>query len=325
MPQNPLLAVKNLKTVFKTDEGILNAVNGVSFSLNSGEVLGIVGESGCGKSVTCLSILGLIPSPPGKITGGEAYFEGKEILQISEDEKRKIRGRDIAMIFQDPMTSLNPFLKISTQMTEASRLHLGLSKKEAEDRAIETLQSVGIPEPEERFDQYPHQFSGGMRQRVMIAMALTTNPKLLIADEPTTALDVTIQAQILDLLTSLQKNTGLSMILITHNLGVVAGMADKIMVMYAGYVIEQNSAEELFRHPRHPYTAALLKSIPKSEEGEKSELYTITGSPPNLVNLPDACPFYPRCARVQDICKTKMPQAELNGDKGSFACYNPNP
>lgn len=325
MPQSTLLTVKELKTVFKTDQGLLNAVNGVSFSLNSGEVIGIVGESGCGKSVTCLSLLGLIPSPPGKITGGEAYFEGKEILQISEDEKRKIRGRDIAMIFQDPMTSLNPFLKISIQMTEASRLHLGLSKKEAEERAIETLQSVGIPEPEERFYQYPHQFSGGMRQRVMIAMALTTNPKLLIADEPTTALDVTIQAQILALLTSLQKKSGLSMILITHNLGVVAGMADKIMVMYAGYVIEQNSAEELFRHPRHPYTAALLKSVPKPEEDEKIELYTITGSPPNLINLPDACPFYPRCTRVQEICKTKMPQEVPNGDKGSFACYNPNP
>jgi oligopeptide transport system ATP-binding protein len=323
MPEKSLLEVKNLRTIFNTDDGLVNAVNGVSFTLNAGETIGIVGESGCGKSVTCLSLLGLIPSPPGKVTGGEATFDGKEILSIPEDEKRKIRGKDISMIFQDPMTSLNPYLKISTQMTEAPMLHLGLSKKEALLKAIETLKLVGIPDPGERIEQYPHQFSGGMRQRAMIAMALTTGPKLLIADEPTTALDVTIQAQILELLAELRRKVGLSMILITHNLGVVAGMADRILVMYAGFVVEENTTGGLFRKPKHPYTEALLKSVPKLVETEKKELYTITGSPPNLVNLPDACPFYPRCPRVKDECRKKMPPIEKNGKDGNYRCYNP--
>lgn len=323
MINEKLLDVINLKTIFKTDEGIVEAVNGVSFSVYKGESLGIVGESGSGKSVTNLSIMGLIPSPPGKIVSGEVYFEGREILNISDKEKRDIRGKRISMIFQDPMTSLNPFLRISTQMIEGLIIHYNYSKKDALNKAIEYLGLVGIPNPEKRIFSYPHEFSGGMRQRVMIAMALTTNPSLLIADEPTTALDVTIQAQILELIKKIQNDIGMSLILITHDLGVVAGMTDRIIVMYAGHIVEQNTTDNLFSKPAHPYTVGLLRSIPRLDEDEKGKLYSIKGSPPNLVNLPDACPFYPRCERVLPICRKEKPVLKKYSDNHYVACHNP--
>jgi oligopeptide transport system ATP-binding protein len=318
-----LLEVKNLKTIFKTDEGIVKAVNGVSFSLNKGESIGIVGESGCGKSVTNLSIMRLIPEPPGKIIDGEVIYKGTNILKLKKKDLYNIRGKEISMIFQDPMTSLNPFLSIETQLTETIMLHEKVNKKIAREKAISMLSMVGIPNANKRIDSYPHEFSGGMRQRVMIAMALSTNPSLLIADEPTTALDVTIQAQILELINELQKKINMSLILITHDLGVVARMTERIIVMYAGYIVEENKTEELFESPKHPYTFGLLKSIPKLDEEEKEELYSIKGTPPNLVNLPDACPFYPRCERVQDICKNKMPELKEIKVGHRIACFNP--
>jgi oligopeptide transport system ATP-binding protein len=323
MSDDKLLEVKNLTTIFRLDEGILTAVNGVSFSVGKEETVGIVGESGSGKSVANLSVLGLIPTPPGKIIAGEIFFEGKEILNIPESEKRKIRGKKISFIFQDPMTSLNPYLRISTQLTEGLIYHNRISKKEALSKAVEMLKWVGISEAEKKVFYYPHQFSGGMRQRVMIAMALLNRPKLLIADEPTTALDVTIQAQILELLKDLKSKIGLSLILITHNLGVVAGMADRILVMYAGFLVEENITEELFLRPKHPYTKALLKAIPRLDKKEGEDYYTIPGSPPNLVDLPDACPFHPRCDRAMDDCRKKMPLLEKIGETGRFACYHP--
>lgn len=323
MINDKLLVVNNLKTVFKTDEGIVEAVNGVSFDVYKGEALGIVGESGSGKSVTNLSIMGLIPTPPGKILGGEVYFEGKEILNIPEKEKRQIRGKKISMIFQDPMTSLNPYLRISTQMIEGLIYHDNLTKNEALDKAIELLGLVGIPNPEKRIYSYPHEFSGGMRQRVMIAMALTTNPSLLIADEPTTALDVTIQAQILELIKKIQHEIGMSLILITHDLGVVAGMTDRIVVMYAGHIVEQNTTNELFTKPAHPYTVGLLKSIPRLDEDTKGKLFSIKGSPPNLVDMPNACPFYPRCDRMLPICTKEKPELKKYSDNHYVACHNP--
>ncbi len=324
MSNELLMEVKNLKTIFKTDEGIVNAVNGVSFYLNKKETLGIVGESGCGKSVTNLSIMGLIPQPPGKIVNGDVFFEGKEILKISNKEKRKIRGKEISMIFQDPMTSLNPYLRISTQMTESLMLHEKMSKKDALDISIDMLKQVGIPNAGKRIHSYPHEFSGGMRQRVMIAMALSTNPKLLIADEPTTALDVTIQAQILEIIKNLQQKSGTSLILITHNLGVVAGMTDRIIVMYAGFIIEENTANKLFSNPRHPYTLGLLRSVPSIDENEKVKLYSIEGIPPNLVGLKDQCPFLPRCHKAGKLCAEKVPQLEKVSENGYVACYYPN-
>ncbi len=323
MKNEILLDVRNLKTVFKTDEGIVQAVNGVSFVVNKREILGIVGESGCGKSVTNLSLMGLIPSPPGKIVSGEAFFEGRDLLKLSEKEKRGIRGKEISMIFQDPMTSLNPYLRISTQMTEVLIEHDKLNKKEAMEKSIEMLRLVGIPNPEKRIYSYPHEFSGGMRQRVMIAMALSTNPKLLIADEPTTALDVTIQAQILDLLHDLQEKIHLSIILITHNIGVVARMTERIIVMYAGYIVEENKTEEIFKNPSHPYTRGLLKSVPRIDEEEKEKLYSIPGTPPNLVNLPRACPFYPRCERKIEICTKEIPPFKQIDENHRLACFNP--
>lgn len=321
--EEKLLEVLNLSTIFKTDEGIVKAVNNVSFDLNKKESLGIVGESGCGKSVTSLSIMGLVLSPPGKIVNGKVYFEGKDILNISESEKRKIRGKKISMIFQDPLTSLNPYLKISTQLIEGLMLHEKISKKAALEKCIEILEQVGIHDSESRIFHYPHEFSGGMRQRVMIAMALSTNPSLLIADEPTTALDVTIQSQILELIKELQHKNNMSLILITHDLGVVAGMTDRIIVMYAGHIIEENSTQNLFSHPAHPYTSGLLKSIPRLDKDIKEELYAIKGTPPNLINLPDACPFYPRCKRMLSKCKEKMPELKKLSGKHKLACYNP--
>ncbi|HEV2107206.1 MAG TPA: ABC transporter ATP-binding protein [Thermomicrobiales bacterium] len=302
-----LLEVTGLKTQFFTQDGTVKAVDDVSFYVMPGETLGIVGESGCGKSMTGLSIMRLIPNPPGKIVQGEIIFSGKDILKMSEDQVRSIRGNDIAMIFQDPMTSLNPVLTINRQISESLELHMGMNKSQAKRRSIELLEMVGIPNASERVDQYPHQFSGGMRQRVMIAMALSCNPKLIIADEPTTALDVTIQAQILDLMRVLQTESGTGVILITHSMGVVAGMSDRIQVMYAGHIVETASTEEIFANPRHPYTVGLMKSIPRLDATEKSKLEPIRGLPPDLIDLPDMCPFVPRCNYAQEKCEQKNP------------------
>ncbi len=303
----PLLEVKGLKTQFFTQDGVVKAVDDVTFHVMPGETLGIVGESGCGKSMTGLSIMRLIPNPPGKIVSGQIVFNGDDILQMSDDEVRRIRGNDIAMIFQDPMTSLNPVLTINRQISESLQLHMGMNKDQAKARAIELLTMVGIPNAHERVDQYPHQFSGGMRQRVMIAMALSCNPQLLIADEPTTALDVTIQAQILDLMRTLQNDTGAGVIMITHSMGVVAGMADRIQVMYAGHVVETSSTEEIFANPRHPYTVGLMKSIPRLDAQRKEKLEPIRGLPPDLIDLPDMCPFVPRCNYAREKCEQKLP------------------
>jgi len=287
MTNDVILQVKDLKTYFKLDEGLLKAVDGVSFDLCKGETLGIVGESGSGKSVTNLAIMRLIPSPPGRIAGGEVLFMGKDILKMNDEEVRQIRGNKISMIFQDPMTCLNPFMRISTQMIETIVLHQGLDKVAAKEKAIEMLKLAGIPAPEKRIDQYPHQFSGGMRQRVMIAMALSCEPEILIADEPTTALDVTIQAQILELIRDLSVRLGTAVILVTHSLGVVAGMCDSICVMYAGKVVERGTADEIFTDPKHPYTQGLIKSVPRLDRTSSQRLYSIPGQPPNVINLPD--------------------------------------
>ena len=302
----PLLAVTNLKTQFFTQDGVVKAVNGVSFQLLPGETLGIVGESGCGKSITAMSIMRLIPTPPGKIVDGEVLFQGKDVLKMNDQQLRDIRGNDIAMVFQDPMTSLNPVLTVNRQIGESLELHKGMSKSESRARAVELLKMVGIPNAEQRVDQYPHQFSGGMRQRVMIAMALSCDPMLLIADEPTTALDVTIQAQILDLMKKLQEERGTAVILITHDLGVVAGMSDRVQVMYAGTIAETADTYELFGNPRHPYTLGLMKSIPRLDS-VGGKLDPIRGLPPDLVDLPDMCPFSPRCDYSEEICERKAP------------------
>ncbi len=301
-----LLEVRDLRTYFETEDGTVKAVDGITFELKRGETLGIVGESGSGKSVTTLSIIRLIPSPPGKIVSGEVIFHERDILLLPEDEVRKIRGRRIAMIFQDPMTSLNPFMKISKQLMEITRLHLGYSKQQAYEHAIKMLETVGIPDARTRVDGYPHEFSGGMRQRVMIAMALSCEPELLIADEPTTALDVTIQAQILELIKKLKQETGTSVILITHDLGVVAGMTDHLIVMYAGKVFERASTKELFAQPGNPYTQGLLRSVPDPTD-EQGKLYQIPGLPPDVAHLGAGCPFAPRCDRVEDICRREFP------------------
>jgi oligopeptide transport system ATP-binding protein len=297
-----LLEVKDLRTQFFTQDGIVRAVNGVSFTLNEGEALGLVGESGCGKTVTALSLMRLIPTPPGRIVSGELWFDGRDLLKLKDDDMRKVRGNDIAMIFQDPMTSLNPVLTIGRQISEALELHKGMDRKAARQRTIELLQLVEIPAARSRVDDYPHQFSGGMRQRVMIAMALSCEPKLLIADEPTTALDVTIQAQILDLMKRLRRELGMAIILITHDLGVVAGIADRINVMYAGYIVETGSADEIFHNPRHPYTLGLLRSIPRLDEPRKEKLVPIEGLPPDLIDPPPGCPFQPRCPYAIERC-----------------------
>ena len=301
-----LLEVKDLRTYFNTEDGEVKAVDGISFQLKRGETLGIVGESGSGKSVTNLSIIRLIPSPPGRIVSGQVLFDGLDVLAMSEDEVRRIRGRRIAMIFQDPMTSLNPFMKISRQLMEITQLHLGHTKEQAYNHAIKMLETVGIPDARSRVDSYPHEFSGGMRQRVMIAMALSCEPELLIADEPTTALDVTIQAQILELIKTLKRASGASVMLITHDLGVVAGMTDHLIVMYAGKVFEQAPTAELFALPGNPYTKGLLRSVP-DPTAEQGALYQIPGSPPDVARLPPGCPFAPRCQRAEEICQREFP------------------
>jgi oligopeptide/dipeptide ABC transporter ATP-binding protein len=309
-----LLEVRDLKTHFFTREGVVQAVDGVSFDVEKGKTLGIVGESGCGKSVTALSIMGLIPKPPAKIVGGRVLFEGKDLTELDDRQLQNVRGRQVAMIFQDPMTSLNPTLKIRTQITETLDRHYEMSKDEARKRAIELLEEVRIPRAAERLDDYPHRFSGGMRQRVMIAIALSCNPKLLIADEPTTALDVTIQAQILDLLDELRREHEMAMILITHDMGVVAETADDIAVMYAGQIVEYTNSLELFDHPEHPYTEALLGALPQLEGDEQEiregRLTSIPGRPPDLINPPEACRFGARCpyAHYEDSCTVHQPE-----------------
>ncbi|MCM3871555.1 MAG: ABC transporter ATP-binding protein [Pyrinomonadaceae bacterium] len=312
-----LLEVSNLQTQFPTRAGLVRAVNGVSFHLDRGELLGLVGESGCGKSITALSIMRLI-SPPGKIVGGEIVFDGKNLLQLSEPEMRQMRGDDIAMIFQDPMTSLNPVFTVGEQIAEALRLHRKLSRKDARLAAIEAMREVAIPDPARRADDYPHQLSGGMRQRVMIAMALACNPKLLIADEPTTALDVTIQAQILELLDGLRKSRELAVLLITHDLGVVAEVADRVAVMYTGKIVEESTVEELFARPRHPYTEGLLRSVPKltaEHVARKERLETIEGVVPSPTDLPPGCHFAPRCQyRMPRCTEGEIPLYDLEAD-----------
>jgi oligopeptide transport system ATP-binding protein len=297
-----LMEVKNLITHFHTEEGTVHAVNGISYTLNEGETLGVVGESGCGKSVHALSIMGLIPQPPGKIVDGEVFFRGRDLLKLSKNQQRLVRGAEIAMVFQDPMTSLNPVLTIGRQITEALKLHLGMDNEQARTRAAELLSMVGIPSARDRLDDYPHQFSGGMRQRAMIAMALSCNPQLLIADEPTTALDVTIQAQILDLVRRLRDKIGMAMIWITHDLGIIAGLADNVQVMYAGYIVERGPVKDVYGDPRHPYTLGLLQSLPRLDQ-KHEELFSIDGAPPDMRYLPTGCPFAPRCIYRTEQCE----------------------
>jgi oligopeptide transport system ATP-binding protein len=321
MNNDVILKVKDLKTYFSTDDGIVKAVDGITFTLAKGETLGIVGESGCGKSVANLSILRLIPSPPGRIMGGEILYHDRPVLRMSERELRALRGNQISMIFQDPMTSLNPFLRISTQIIETLRLHQRMDKVQARDKAIDTLRMVGIPKPEKRLDDYPHQFSGGMRQRAMIAMALSCNPEILIADEPTTALDVTIQAQILEIIKELSVQFSTAVILITHDLGVVSGMCDKICVMYAGRIVERAPTDDLFAAPKHPYTQGLIRSVPRLDRSSRDRLYSISGSPPSLIDMPDCCPFHPRCEHAMDICRKKYPGEKALTDGHRVSCW----
>lgn len=320
--KNNLLAINNLKTYFYTSRGIAPAVNGVSINVPGGKVVGLVGESGCGKSVTVLSILRLIQSPPGKIVSGEILFKDKNLLSMTTDEICNIRGNEISMIFQDPMTSLNPVYTVGKQVMEAIMIHQSIDKKSAKKKVIEIFNEVGIPEPQKRFYSYPHQLSGGLRQRVMIAMALICRPKLLIADEPTTALDVTIQAQILKLMNELQKQTNASILLITHDLGVVAEICDYVYVMYTGKIMEHGDVFEIFDNPLHPYTVGLLKSIPKiTEKKEKDKkLYSISGMVPNLLHLPKGCSFYPRCKFAMDICREKEPELVEVNEKHHVRC-----
>jgi oligopeptide transport system ATP-binding protein len=312
----PLLEVRDLTVRFHTLEGVVHAVNGISYTLERGEMLGIVGESGCGKSVSVLSVMGLIPQPPGKIAAGEVLFQGQDLLKLGEEEIQHIRGKDIAMVFQDPMTSFNPVLKIGRQVGEAQRIHLGLSWEKIRKQVAELLALVGIPGAAERLDNYPHQFSGGMRQRAMISMGLSCNPSLLIADEPTTALDVTIQAQIIDLVKQLRRQFEMAVIWITHDLGVIAGLAEKVIVMYAGFIVEKGSVDDIYKDPRHPYTMALLQSLPRVDRTSGDRLATIPGFPPDLLGLPPGCPFMPRCAYAVERCRQENPKLTPVRDGG---------
>ena len=316
-----LLEVKDLRTQFFTQDGVVHAVNGISYTLNEGETLGIVGESGCGKSVGVMSLIRLIPMPPGRVTDGEVWFEGQDLLKLSDDEIRQVRGNRIAMIFQDPMTSLNPVLTIGRQISEALELHMGMDKQQARQRSAELLSLVGIPGADKRLDDYPHQFSGGMRQRVMIAMGLSCDPRLLIADEPTTALDVTIQAQIVELVKKLRDEIGMAIIWITHDLGVVAGLADRMIVMYAGFIVEEAAVKELYANPRHPYTLGLLGSLPRLDEDRPERLRSIEGLPPDLIDLPPGCPFYARCTYRIERCQRENPPLETVGPNHKAACW----
>jgi oligopeptide transport system ATP-binding protein len=316
-----LLEVKNLKTYFFTDDGVVKAVDGINYDLQEGETIGLVGESGCGKSVSALSLLRLIQSPPGRIVDGEVWFEGENLLKVDDDEIRHVRGNRIAMIFQEPMTSLNPVLTIGRQLTEALELHMHMDRRAATKRAIELLDMVGIPSAESRIKDYPHQFSGGMRQRVMIAMGLSCHPRLLLADEPTTALDVTIQAQILELMAALSSEFGTAVIIITHNLGVIARYAQRVNVMYAGKIVESSTSREVYGNPKHPYTLGLLKSVPRLDQVRKSRLNPIEGFPPDLVHMPVGCSFFPRCEYRKDKCRQEEPPLMLVGEKHYSACW----
>ena len=302
-------------------DGVVKAVDGVSYDLEEGETLGLVGESGCGKSVSALSVMRLIPNPPGQIVGGEILLDGEDILKIDMDDMREIRGAKIAMVFQEPMTSLNPVLTVERQLTETLQLHMGMNKQQAQEEGVNLLTRVGIPDPESRIKQYPHQFSGGMRQRVMIAMALSCNPRLIIADEPTTALDVTIQAQILDLMKSLTSEFGVALIVITHNLGVVARYADRVNIMYAGKVIERGNAREIYSNPRHPYTVGLLRSVPRLDLPRRAKLDPIEGQPPDLINLPQGCSFRERCRWAIEKCATDSPELMESSEGHLSACW----
>ncbi|ARQ72220.1 ABC transporter ATP-binding protein [Streptomyces marincola] len=317
VPGVPLLEVRDLHVEFRTREGAAKAVNGVSYTVDAGETLAVLGESGSGKSVTAQTIMGILDIPPGRVTGGEILYRGEDMLKMSEEQRRRIRGNKIAMIFQDALSSLNPVLSVGYQLGEMFRVHRGASRKEAKRKAIELMDRVRIPAAKERVNDYPHQFSGGMRQRIMIAMALALEPDIVIADEPTTALDVTVQAQVMDLLADLQRDFNMGLILITHDLGVVADVADKIAVMYAGRIVENAPVHELYKRPAHPYTKGLLDSIPRLDHKGK-ELYAIKGLPPSLTAVPSGCAFNPRCAMAQDICRTEVPpQADVTERDGS--------
>ncbi|HEX6769284.1 MAG TPA: ABC transporter ATP-binding protein [Candidatus Binatia bacterium] len=319
-----LLQVKNLRTSFFTPEGEVRAIDGISFEIAEGRTLGLVGESGCGKSVTSLSIMRLIPSPPGKIVGGEIIYRGKDLLKLGNEEMRKIRGNEISMIFQEPMTSLNPVFTVGNQIGEAIKLHQGLDKQATRAKTIEMLRLVKIADPESRVDAYPHQLSGGMRQRVMIAMALSCNPSLLIADEPTTALDVTIQAQILDLMKELQQKIGMALLLITHDLGVVAEQADDVAIMYAGKMVERSNTKEIFTKPFHPYTVGLLNSLPSTGSAKKHRLDAIPGVVPNPLHLPSGCRFRDRCPKAADLCAQQEPELVAKEPGHTVACHFPH-
>jgi len=321
MDRPTLLEVNDLRTRFHTPEGTVYAVNGISYVLHEGETLAVVGESGCGKSVSVLSIMGLIPIPPGQIASGSAVYRDRDLLKMAEAEMEKVRGKEIAMIFQDPMTSLNPVLTIGKQITESLEKHMGMHHDTAVRRAVELLEWVGLADPARRLSDYPHQFSGGMRQRVMIAMALACGPAILIADEPTTALDVTIQAQIVELVKRLRQEVGMAMIWITHDLGVVAGLADRVIVMYAGFIVEEADVDTVYEDPRHPYTLALLAALPRVDRRRDRRLKSISGAPPNLLVEPHGCPFAPRCERVIDRCQYDNPRLELIGPRHKIACW----
>jgi oligopeptide/dipeptide ABC transporter ATP-binding protein len=316
-----LLDVRDLHTQFHTSGGVVRAVDGVSWDVRQGETVALVGESGCGKSVSALSVMRLVSAPAGRITAGQILFKGRDLLALTEDEMRKVRGREIGMIFQEPMTSLNPVLTVGRQLTETMEIHLGMTPAQSRARAGEILGLVGISDPERRLRQYPHQFSGGMRQRIMIAMALSCNPALILADEPTTALDVTIQAQILELLKDLSRKLGVAMLMITHNLGVVARYADRVNVMYAGRIVERGTAREIYANPRHPYTLGLLRSVPRLDEPRKSRLDPISGQPPDLTRLPAGCAFAPRCTFVVDRCRVDRPELATVAPDHTAACW----
>jgi oligopeptide/dipeptide ABC transporter ATP-binding protein len=316
-----LLEVQDLRTQFFTAGGVVRAVDGVSWDVQEGETVALVGESGCGKTVSALSVMRLVATPAGRIVGGRILFKGRDLLELSEEEMRKTRGREIAMVFQEPMTSLNPVLTVGRQLTEPLEIHMGLAPAQARARAVELLGMVGIPDPERRLAQYPHQFSGGMRQRIMIAMALSCNPSLVLADEPTTALDVTIQAQILELMKDLSRRFGVALLIITHNLGVVARYADRVNVMYAGRIIEAGGAREIYARPHHPYTLGLLRSVPRLDEPRRAKLHPIEGQPPDLARLPPGCAFLPRCGFARDRCREVPPPLDPVADSHTAACW----
>jgi len=320
-PVDVLLDVRNLQTQFVVSRGVVRAVDGVSWDVRAGETVALVGESGCGKSVSALSIMRLVDEPAGRIVGGQILFKERDLLTLSDEEMRHVRGREIAMIFQEPMTSLNPVLTIGRQLTETTEIHLGMTLAQARTRAVELLSLVGIADPERRLAQYPHQFSGGMRQRMMIAMALSCSPALILADEPTTALDVTIQAQVLELMKDLSRRLGAAMLIITHNLGVVARYADRVNVMYAGKIVERATARELYANPRHPYTLGLLRSVPRLDEPRRAKLQPIQGQPPDLSRLPPGCAFAPRCGYAIERCRLEIPPLEEIGAGHFSACW----